>query len=401
MNLKRIYRLFPLSFSITGQGILSLLMVVLVLLAALNTSNNLLFIILATMISAFIVSSIISRNSLKQVSLSYQVPEKIFAGDKVPVKMTLSNTNRVFPSLSVGIEDLGRKKTTVLWKKIFERNRSHPKKTATDSRNGFQLSAYFPVLRPGETHSELTLQSFPHRGIFRLEGFRVFTRFPFGLFQRNERIAVQGEVLVYPSIKDISTYFQRLPFLQGLLESIQKGQGENLLSIRPYMEGDSARVIDWKATAKTRGLMAREFAREEENRICLILDTQTHEQRGGNYREEFEKAVSLTASIAEHFIGLEAGIEFLTPYFYIPLGSDRHHLYRILRFLATVEYTTVAPETDFTDWQSGNLPGIGNGNALKQILSDKVFKIILTSRNREAFPSYIRRSSHIIFFSEL
>ena len=78
MNVKSSYRLFPLSFAITRSGILHLLMIILLSLAAVNSSNNLLFVILATMISAFAVSSIVGRNSLKHISLSIHVPETVF-----------------------------------------------------------------------------------------------------------------------------------------------------------------------------------------------------------------------------------------------------------------------------------------------------------------------------------
>jgi len=401
MNIKFANRLFPLSFTITFQGFLYLVTVIALAFAALNTSNNLLFIILATMISVFIVSSVFSRGSLKQVSLSLQVPENVFEGDRVPVKVSIKNVKRIFPSFSICVEDIDRKTSPAartLFKRLIRRN---PRLSRNTDRTGFHPSAYFPVLRPGETHSELTFQSFPRRGLFKLEGFRISTRFPFGLFRHSERIEVNGEVLVYPSVKDISSYFHRLPFLPGLLEGMQKGQGENLFSIRPYRDGESARIIDWKATAKTTELMSREFAREQDCKFCLILDTLTPHKPEHEYWEEFEKAVSLSASIAAHFLGRGAGVEFLTPYSYIPHGTGMDHLYRILRFLASVEYTQASKETGFPLEQSHRHPKIRNGHALKQIFSDKVFKIILTSRNRETFPSFIRRSSHLIFFKEL
>jgi uncharacterized protein (DUF58 family) len=405
MNAKSSYRLFPLSFAITRPGVLHLLMVVLLTLAAINSSNNLLFVILATMISVFVVSSVVARNSLKHVSLSIQVPERVFEGDRVPVKVSVTNTKRIFPSFSICIEDIPVKAPAGFMR--FGKRAGGESGNGSDPYAGLYQGlhpfAYFPVLRPGETHSELTVQSFPRRGLFRMEEFRISTRFPFGLFRHSERIRVKGEVLVYPFVRNISTYFQRLPFLPGLLEGMQKGQGENLFSIRPYREGENIRIIDWKATAKTRELMAREFAREEECKFCLILDTRTGKPAEGDYWEEFEKAVSLAASIAAHFIDLGAEMEFLTPYSHIPRGTGRDHLYRILRFLATVEYSRSAPEPnpDASSWYVQSFPGIPDNQALKQIFSDKIFKIILTSNEREAFPPSIRRSSHMIRFNEL
>lgn len=402
--MKSPYRIFPLSFAITTQGILYLATIILLSLAALSSSNNLLLIVLVSMISAFVVSSVFSWSSLKQVSLSLQVPENVFEGERVPVKVSIRNTKRFFPSFSICVEDVERRPAIasipVFKIRIVRKSKGRQAAEKPDPE-GFHPCAYFPILRPGETHSELTVQSFPSRGRFRLEGLRVSTRFPFGLFRRSERIGIHGEVLVYPAVRSISTYFQRLPFLPGLLESLHKGEGEDLFSIRPYREGESARIVDWKATAKTRELMSREFTRDEECKFCLILDTQTHGRPDGDYWEEFERAVSLTASIAVHFIERGADMELLTPCTHIPRGSGRNHIYRILRFLATVQYSEVSPEADFSTWRDLDFPELQDRRALKQIFSDKVFKIILTSKTREALPPSVRRSSHIIDFHAL
>src|SRR5439155_13580691 len=114
-----------------------------------------------------------------------------------------------------------------------------------------------------------------------------------GLFRRGERIKADGEILVYPSIREISSYFHLLPFLPGVLEGNHLGQGESLYAIRRYQEGENARIVDWKATAKTGNLMARDYARQEESKFCLILDTLIHPVPPRDYKERFEKAVSL------------------------------------------------------------------------------------------------------------
>ena len=71
------------------------------------------------------------------------------------------------------------------------------------------------------------------------------------------------------------------------MEGLQVGQGENLFSIRKYQEAESARIIDWKATAKTGQLMAREYARDEESKFCLILDTRIPASSACRIRRRF------------------------------------------------------------------------------------------------------------------
>ncbi len=399
-----IRRSFPFSLGITREGLLYLLSIFLISMTAVSTGNNLLYIILATLLSAIIVSAFVSRNSLKQVMLSLQMPENVFVGERVSIKVSMRNLKRIFPSFSISVQDLD------LGRALSTQSPAGKPANHRDGKTGealepdgamFRQMAYFPILRPGEARSELTVQSFPKRGLYRLQAFWISTRFPFGFFRRGERFEAKGEVLVYPLIREISSYFHLLPFLPGNLEGHHVGPGENLLSIRKYQESESARIIDWKATAKTGELMAREFAREEESKFCLILDTNLHIGDTAECEKSFEKAVSLAAGIAAHFLKEGAGLEFLTPREHVPRGIGTHHLFRILRSLAVVKYETASAEDPSKLWDYRRFPKIKDTQALRQILSDKVFKIIITSKPRGSFPSAIWRSSHVIFFGEL
>lgn len=397
-------RLFPYSFKITREGILYILFVFLLSLAAVNTGNNLLFIILAILLSTILVSGIISRNSLRRVSLSLQLPENVFVGEKVFIKITLKNMKRIFPSFSIRVEDpdLSRKPPSAgLFRRLLNRRRNKSTQPEAPDRTMFRRSAYFPILPPRETCSELMVQSFPQRGLYSLQGFLISTRFPFGLFRRGEHIGAKGEILVYPPIQEISAFFHLLPFLPGHLEGRHVGPGENLFSIREYQESESARIIDWKATAKTGDLMAREYAREEESKLCLILDTHIDARAPASCEADFEKAVSLASSLAAHFLHEGAGMEFLTPQEYVPRGKGVEHLYRILRSLAVVqcERTPLPAPPDY--WSPEGFPGARETPAIRYLLSDKVFKIIISSNPRGSFPSVIWRSAHVVFFDEL
>jgi uncharacterized protein (DUF58 family) len=395
-------RVFPFSFRITREGLLYLAGVLILSLAAINTGNNLLFMVLAALLSTIAVSGIVSRNSLRHILLSMQVPENVFAGEGVSIKLSMTNLKRIFPSFSLRVEDpeLSRQHSPFHIPGLEKRKNGDS--TEDDlNRTMLRQAAYFPILRPGETRSELTVQSFPHRGRYTLEGFWLSTRFPFGFFRRGERVDAKGEVLVYPLVQEISSFFHLLPFLPGRLDgSNLVGPGENLFSIRKYQEGESARIINWKATAKTGELMALEYARDEESKFGLILDTRIGGGEPAECHERFEKAVALAASLSAHFIKEGAALEFLTPHEYLPRGTGIDHLYRILRSLAVIQFETTqaAPESS---WDFDSFPVTGERQNIGQILSDKVFKIIITEKPRGSFPSAIWRSSHVVFFGEL
>ena len=74
-------------------------------------------------------------------------------------------------------------------------------------------------------------------------------------------------------------------------------------------------------------------------------------------------------------------------------------LYRILRCLALVA-AEPAPDGISSDLR-GELRGILEPKDLQKVLSDKVFKVIITSKPRGSFPSAIWRSSHVVYFDEL
>ncbi len=394
--------MLPFSFSITREGAVYILTVVVLALAALNTGNNLLFMIVATLLSAIVASGIVSRASLKSLSVSVQIPENVFEHEPFSLKISLRNQKRFFPAFSVLVEDLALRRPSPAsasfrqW--VFRRGGPNTRESAINS-SVLRRTAFFPVVRAGEKRIELVSQSFPRRGPYSLEGLRVSTRFPFGFFRRSEHIRAQGKVLVYPSIHELSGFFHLLPFLPGHIESRRHGHGESLYAIHKYAPGESSRLVDWKATAKTGELMSRQYARDEESIFCIILDTLIQLPLPGRYHEEFEKAVTLAASLTAHFIEEGAEVEFLTPFEHVPRWAGREQLYRVLRSLAVVDCQPAQAHAS-ADLR-GELSGIVDVDTLERILSDKLFKIIISSKPRGSFTSTVWRSSHVVYFDEL
>jgi uncharacterized protein (DUF58 family) len=80
----------------------------------------------------------------------------------------------------------------------------------------------------------------------------VATRFPFAFLTKTRDVALEREILVYPPIEDTRCAADILPLVRGEWESFVRGRGSDLYRIREYMPEDSARHVDWKATAKVR-----------------------------------------------------------------------------------------------------------------------------------------------------
>ncbi len=131
---------------------------------------------------------------------------------------------------------------------------------------------YLPYLPGGHRQSaELNLR-FPRRGLYAQRGVGISTRFPFSFLTKTRMIALNREVLVFPSVEATDEMFEVLPMITGELETNQRGRGSDLYRIRDYEPEDSARHVDWKATAKSGELKVREYTREDERRVCIIFD---------------------------------------------------------------------------------------------------------------------------------
>ncbi len=160
---------FPFSFGITGTGLIFVAGMLLITAVALSTGNNLLYLFLALQLSAVIASGIIARLSLRSLFVSLQVPENVFVGESVSIKITLTNRKRFAPSFSILIEDLSliraRRRTGRAWR-IMRRRSSRLSKAPHPPV--LQHAAYFPAVPAGRARSELISQSFSRRGKYRL-----------------------------------------------------------------------------------------------------------------------------------------------------------------------------------------------------------------------------------------
>ncbi len=295
-------------YKVTRGGVLFTATVMLVAAAAVVSANNLLFLILATMLSTLMVSGLISRLCLAGLELDFLVPEHVSAGRTIPARLYVRNLKFWMPSFSI-----------------------HVAGVEGDTPSALRAAVYFPVI-PGRATIEETVQvRFTRRGEYRQNRFAFHTRFPFGFLEKTVRVVLRREVIVYPCIDAQAGFEDLLQDLAGGMETHYRGLGRDFYRIRGYEAFESARHIDWKATAHAGGLQVREFAREQEQTVELFLDLEI--PPGGE--AWFESAVDCCAFLAWRLAGKGAGIHFHTQEldFRLPEEGD---IYDILKYLATV-----------------------------------------------------------------
>ncbi len=280
-----------LDFEVTGAGALYAIVVLLIGIAALNTGNNLLYIIVAAMLAAIVVSGIASSACLRGLELDLKVPEQLFAGTDVAATVCVRNPRRWIPSLSVSAVPVEKQKERLRWRWVATTFPVPPWRPP--EKQWLQLpDRKLRRVTVGEPSG--VFHKFRRRGLYQ-ERFSLSTRFPFAFLAKTRRMALSREVLVYPELTDSEDVVELLPVLSGKLEAYQRGRGADLYRIREYLPEDSARFVDWKATAKSGSPKVREFSREDERRLRLVFD---NPEPGAVSPAGYERMVSLASSLA-------------------------------------------------------------------------------------------------------
>lgn len=394
-----------LDYDLTRAGIIYALVTMVIAIAALNTGNNLLYIVVAAMLAAILVSGYVSAVVLRNLELDVQLPEHVFAGRPVLGRMVLHNPRRWLPSFSVRVVSSRkkRKKPIKVWRWeaatfAFPFNRPAEQQwlRVPDRRlrrvlilppppGLFQGIAYFPFLPPqADTVADLELR-FDRRGCYREDSFGLATGFPFSFLIKTRHLSLRREILVYPRVEATDEILEILPLVGGEWESFVRGRGSDLYRIREYLPDDSARHVDWKATAKSGSLKVREFAREDERKLAIVFDNPS---AGAISDDDYERAVQMAASLAWHFSNHESDVSFLLP------GSARmRDLHEFLAALAVVK--PLGPESN----PAGEL-SVKDPLCEMDLESGDQYNIVVTARRRGTVPSALWNSSYFVFVSD-
>ncbi|MFQ5482295.1 MAG: DUF58 domain-containing protein [Nitrospinaceae bacterium] len=298
------------TLQLTREGGGFLVLVIGIGLAAINTGNNLLYLILAMCCSFIAVSGLLSEFALKRISAEAKLPKTTFAGETAPLTLTLRNGKKWAPSYAIHIS------------------------LEADSLEQFRQEspAYVFHLPAGAAaHKTLRLTAL-RRGLLRLRSCRLSTSFPFGFFIKLKSIPIKAETVVYPAIHPVHRPDPHATSLRG--EGVLQSHGDDLYALRDFKSGDPLSAIHWKSSAKTGLLRVKEFAGGGQQSFIIILnltDPKTHRPVD---EEVLEKRVSEAASLTYHLIrrGDEVGLKTHEADF--PLGNSEQHLESLLRYMA-------------------------------------------------------------------
>lgn len=297
------------SIRLTAEGIRFLLFTIGIGVAAINTGNNLFYLLLAMMLSLVVISGLLSEQCVRRLDFHRYVPDLIMANDPTTVTLSVTNRNARLPSFSVRLFDVAG---------------------GQDVDRGLFVS-HLPAQRS-------LLLSYPivatTRGWIRLECVRAETLFPFGLFLKRALYPINANILVGPPIKPLSLRFVDELVSEGQGLSLpRRGHGTQLYNLRLYRPGDDSRAIHWMTTARTSQLIVRETEAEDQRRITIILSTTAPDDQD----ILFERSVTLVASLLWQLSQRSYPLRLIVGREDSGLGSGSDHLLAMLRLLALCE----------------------------------------------------------------
>jgi len=374
-----------MDYEVTRAGLIYIGITVVIGIAAINTGNNLLYIVVAALLSAILVSGVASALVLRHLQLDVHLPEHVFAGRPLLARLLLRNLSAWLPSFSIRVVPSKRKAVKrwrwepytlglprnrppeSQWVRVPDRRLrrvlENPEKPI------LQQTIYFPFLAPGqELRADLEM-NFPARGCYREKDFGLATRFPFAFLLKTRRIALAREVIVYPVVEPSQESLDVLPMVTGEFAAFVRGRGNDLYRIREYMPEDSARHVDWKATARTGALKVREFSREDERKLRIVFDNPLP---GVLDPTLYERAVHLAASLGWHFHHEDVEISYVAP------GLEpTPDVFAFLHYLALVEAQEATSVFD-------------------RLRASEDYNLIVTSRDRSQLPPILAARSYVI-----
>jgi len=349
-----------LPFEFTLGGAIMLGLVVIVGFSAWNTGNNLLFLVLSFLVASMVVGFIAGGLCLKKLDVKMRFPETIFAGEETSILVSIHNRKRLLSSYSVVAEVRGNERSESIaaadLRKLLPDFVAERLAKAPVVRRTLDYFAYLP-------RKQVTESKVPHifltRGRFLIKDFELSTKFPFAFFRHRRRLSArETELIVLPRIEPLGSEIDDMPLEAGQLISQKRGSGQDLLSLRDYQPNDDLRRVDWKATARSRGLIVREFAAEDDRKITVVFDPRipaTEEpkvslreklesEQEGKHRivsERFERAILLASSLLSHFAEQQAEVRLVIGGESDEFGVGGRHLVESLKRLAVLEPSVV------------------------------------------------------------
>lgn len=316
MNLLQTYKpVFTLTLAnrtlqLTREGCGFIFLSFAVGVGAINTGNNLLYLILAMCCSFIALSGTLSEMTLKNIRIEAESQKELYAEDTYPLTLKIINTKKMVPSYSLHVE-------------LFP-----------DPRHSFDRdqAIYIFHILPGKAVEKSLMFTPLKRGKLQIKSCQLATSFPFGFFVKMKSVPIHVQATVFPPVRPIQLPSSSESSLEG--EGQSKQRGDELDSLREFRPGDAISSIHWKASARTGNLRVKEFSGSGHRSYTIFLNILDSDSESFVAPELIEMRVIESASLAYHLIRRGDEVKLKTHDFETGYGNSESHLAYIMKYLA-------------------------------------------------------------------
>ncbi len=259
--------------------------------AAINTGNNSLYIGLAFMLGGLLISGLASKGGLKRIEVEFVSVDEAWAGRPAHGILRATNSSRIWNVRDVLLISDELEKPLLL-----------------------------PLLQRGDTIQREARFLFRRRGRLQFKTASLYTRYPFGLFNKKRRVSFVGEAIVYPALLEPPLELLTADVLAGEMERTERlGPGSEIHAFREYIRGDSLKQVHWKKSASVGRWIMKQTETESTQTIEVAVDTV---MPPGATEEEFERMISEAATYLDLAIARRLEVVLHTPAGTIRGGGD-------------------------------------------------------------------------------
>jgi uncharacterized protein (DUF58 family) len=307
---------------VTLAGFVFLGITLFVLLSAIETGTNTLYLAFGLLFGGLIVSGLLSWVSLRHLDIKRLMSDHVVAGEPAEIQYLLTNKKRRWPCFAIRITEV--KASSAL----------------AQVPDGYCL--HIPA---GGTAMVTTRLVAARRGVIELSDIRVTCAFPFGFLNHAIHLRAPEQLVVYPHIGVLNRHLAlryREAIESGAMTANIRGGNDEFYGLREYRSGDNIRSIHWRSTARTNQLMIREMAANAPPQVIIVLNLRTirHILDTDLRSIVVERAIELAASLicygfVENFaVALAiAGVDTESPPVPLMGREARAHLLRRLAIL--------------------------------------------------------------------
>ena len=306
-------------FSPTRAGWVFLALLPAVAMAALNTGNNLLYLVLSLLCALLLLNNLLGEWNLRNLVISRRLPPEAFAEQSAAGSLTVGNRRRLLAAFSLHLREVTG-----------------------------NAEAFYSSISPGEQQEIKVHYRFHERGWTHLAQITVSSTFPFGLLRRWQRVELIADALVYPR-PETAPHSSDTRLTGSTYEDEHRvGASGQFRGLRTYQAGDPLHHIHWPTTARTGDVMI--VLRDGEADALAMV-----ELRPARDAVEWEREIRRACGQVEHHFRLGRAVGLKVGETLWPPRAGEDHRQRLLTGLALL--SPHAPQRPLSSPQDTQPPG--------------------------------------------